>query len=146
MHIYSRWSMNSLIVLLRFIPSHLVDSLLVLISKVTYGDLTKYGIQRPKEGPILLKARDCKYPVIDLGTMKKIKSGEIQVSYIHIHSMLCMFATLFCVKKKRPMNLIFLRHKQVLPALKGIKHGGNEVVFEDGKCHQFDAIVFATGF
>ncbi|XP_076897551.1 putative indole-3-pyruvate monooxygenase YUCCA8 [Bidens hawaiensis] len=65
-HIVSRWSLNSLFLLLDLLPLHLVDSLTMLISKV-------------------------------------------------------------------------------LPALKGIK-GGNEVVFEDGKCHQFDAIVFATGF
>ncbi|KAI3805952.1 hypothetical protein L1987_21840 [Smallanthus sonchifolius] len=35
---------------------------------------------------------------------------------------------------------------QVLPALKCIKDGGDEVVFENGKCYQFDAIIFATGF
>lgn len=44
-----------------------------------YGDLTKYGLHRPKEGPILIKVRDGKYPVINVGTVKKIKSGEIQV-------------------------------------------------------------------
>ncbi|KAF5762894.1 putative indole-3-pyruvate monooxygenase [Helianthus annuus] len=111
-HILSRWSTNFGLVLLKLMPLHLVDSLLVLVSKVTYGDLTMYGIQRPKEGPILIKIRDAKYPVMDVGTVKKIKSGEIQV----------------------------------LPALKSIKRGGNEIVFENGKCHQFDAIVFATGF
>nr|GEU65192.1 probable indole-3-pyruvate monooxygenase YUCCA10 [Tanacetum cinerariifolium] len=34
----------------------------------------------------------------------------------------------------------------VLPAMKGIKGKGNEVVFENGKCYQFDTILFATGF
>ncbi|XP_076882994.1 putative indole-3-pyruvate monooxygenase YUCCA10 [Bidens hawaiensis] len=111
-HISSRWSINLGLVLLKLIPLHLVDSLLVLLNKVVYGDLTKYGIQRHKEGPFLIKIRDGKYPVIDVGTVKKIKSGEIQV----------------------------------LPTLKSINHGGNEIVLEDGKCHQFDAIIFATGF
>ncbi|KAK1437254.1 hypothetical protein QVD17_03043 [Tagetes erecta] len=112
-HITSRWSINLGLVLLKlFMPLHLVDSLLVLMSKLMYGDLTKYGLHTPKEGPILIKVRNGKYPVVNLGTVKKIKSGEIQV----------------------------------LPSLKSIKHGGNEVVLENGKCHQFDAIIFATGF
>ncbi|KAD4584504.1 hypothetical protein R6Q59_036636 [Mikania micrantha] len=114
-HVSSRWALSFGLGLFGFIPAiplHLVDSLLVLLNKVMYGDLTKYGIQRPKQGPILIKIRDGKYPVVNVGTVEKIKSGEIQV----------------------------------LPALKSIKNGGNEVVFENGKCHQFDAIIFATGF
>ncbi|XP_076892589.1 putative indole-3-pyruvate monooxygenase YUCCA10 [Bidens hawaiensis] len=77
-----------------------------------YGDITKYGMQRPKEGPFFIKIRDNKYPVIDMGVFKNIKSGKIQV----------------------------------LPALESIKGGEDEVVFENGKCYQFDAIIFATGF
>ncbi|KAJ9543203.1 hypothetical protein OSB04_022910 [Centaurea solstitialis] len=111
-HIVSRWSTSLGLMSLKFMSLHFVDSFLVLVSKITYGDLTKYGIQRPKEGPFLLKDRDGKYPVVDVGTIKKIKSGEIQV----------------------------------LPTLKNIKGGGNEVVFENGKCYQFDVILFATGF
>ncbi|CAI9261625.1 unnamed protein product [Lactuca saligna] len=87
-HIVSRWSVNLGLMLLKFIPSYLVDSLLVLL------------------------IRDGKYPIINVGTFKNIKSREIQV----------------------------------LPALRSIKGGGNEVVFENGKCHQFDVILFATGF
>ncbi|XP_024982107.1 probable indole-3-pyruvate monooxygenase YUCCA10 [Cynara cardunculus var. scolymus] len=112
MHILSRWSTNLGLMSLASMPLHLVDSFLVFVNTIMYGDLTKYGIQRPKEGPFLMKVRDGKYPVIDVGTVKKIKSGEIEV----------------------------------LPRLKNIKGGGNEVVFENGKCYQFDVILFATGF
>ncbi|KAI7756666.1 hypothetical protein M8C21_009648 [Ambrosia artemisiifolia] len=112
-HIVSRWSVNLGLMLLKIIPLHLVDSFLVLVNKVIYGDLTSYGIQRPpKEGPFAGKVRNGKYPIIDMGTTEKIKSGEIQV----------------------------------LPALKSIQAGGYEVVFENGSCHQFDVIIFATGF
>lgn len=44
-----------------------------------YGDLTKYGIRGPIEGPFYMKRMYGKYPLINLGTCKKIKSGEIQV-------------------------------------------------------------------
>ncbi|KAL8232805.1 hypothetical protein R6Q57_002583 [Mikania cordata] len=55
-------------------------------------------------------------------------------------------ASLFFFENPIKYALIFLSRIQVLPALKSIKNGGNEVVFENGKCHQFDAIIFATGF
>ena len=52
---------------------------MVMLSKLAYGDLTKYGIGRPTEGPISMKLKYGKYPLFDVGTYKKIKSGEIQV-------------------------------------------------------------------
>nr|GEU65194.1 probable indole-3-pyruvate monooxygenase YUCCA10 [Tanacetum cinerariifolium] len=110
-HILPKWSANHGIILLRIIPLQLVDLLSVLVSKLLYGDITKYGLERPSEGPLIRRVRDGKYPVIDVGAFKKIKSGEIQV----------------------------------LPALKSIKEG-NAAVFENGKCYQFDTILFATGF
>lgn len=68
------------LVLLKHIPLNMVDSMLVMLSKLKYGDLTKYGIQRPKEeGPFTMKNNYGKYPIIDVGTIHKIKSGEIQV-------------------------------------------------------------------
>ncbi|CAL5353894.1 unnamed protein product [Camellia sinensis] len=110
LHIISREMAYLGLVLLKYIQVSIVDYLLVLLSKLRYGDLTKYGIQRPEEGPFTLKVKYGKYPVIDVGTYSKIKSREIQV----------------------------------LPAITSIK--GDEVVFQNGKSHPFDAIVFATGF
>ena len=66
--------------LLKLLPLHLVDSLLVMLSKFKYGNVAKYGITRPTEGPFYLKEKYGKYPVIEMGTMDKIKSGEIQVT------------------------------------------------------------------
>ncbi|GFZ19504.1 flavin-binding monooxygenase family protein [Actinidia rufa] len=98
---------KSLLIFQLIVPRPL---LLFEARKLRYGDLTKYGIQRPQEGPFTLKAKYGKYPVIDVGTYKKIKFGEIQV----------------------------------LPGIASIR--GDEVQFENGKSHPFDAIVFATGF
>ncbi|CAK9175897.1 unnamed protein product [Ilex paraguariensis] len=109
-HVASREMIHMGLFLLKYIRHTLVDSLLVLLGKLSYGDLTKYGIERPQEGPFSMKVKYGKYAVIDRGTIKKIKSGEIQV----------------------------------LPAISSIKN--NVVVFENGKSHPFDTIVFATGF
>ena len=66
-------------VLLKYFSLETVDWVMVLLSKLYYGDLSKYGIARTKEGPFATKINHGKYPVLDLGTCKKIKSGEIQV-------------------------------------------------------------------
>ncbi|GMP91230.1 hypothetical protein CsSME_00042011 [Camellia sinensis var. sinensis] len=78
LHIISREMAYLGLVLLKYIQVSIVDYLLVLLSKLRYGDLTKYGIQRPEEGPFTLKVKHGKYPVIDVGTYSKIKSREIQ--------------------------------------------------------------------
>lgn len=62
------------------VPYKLVDLIIVMLSKVKYGEISKYyGVKRPKEGPFASKLKYGKYPVFDVGTHQKIKSGEIQV-------------------------------------------------------------------
>ena len=80
-HILSKEIMQVALFLARYhlLPINMVEYLMVLLSKLVYGDLTKYGISRHEEGPFTVKAKYGKYPIIDLGTIKKIKSGEIQV-------------------------------------------------------------------
>ncbi|XP_047308976.1 probable indole-3-pyruvate monooxygenase YUCCA10 [Impatiens glandulifera] len=80
MHILWSEATNVGLYLLKYISVYWVDSLLVMLSKLKYGnDLSKYGFKRPKEGPFLMKDKYGKYPIIDIGTMDKIKSGQIQV-------------------------------------------------------------------
>lgn len=78
-HFLSRWMVYLAVVLSSYLSLSKVDSLTVLLSKLVYGDLTKYGIGRPKEGPFLMKKKYSRYPTVDVGTCNKIKSGEIQV-------------------------------------------------------------------
>ena len=65
--------------LLKYLPMNVVDILVTVGAKTMFGDLSKYGIHRPEEGPFFLKATKGRSPVIDVGTVSKIKSGEIQV-------------------------------------------------------------------
>ena len=50
-------------IMLKYFKLSLVDSLMVMLSKLVYGDLTKYGIRRPTEGPFYMKVQYGKYPV-----------------------------------------------------------------------------------
>uniref|UniRef100_A0ACD5Y540 Uncharacterized protein n=1 Tax=Avena sativa TaxID=4498 RepID=A0ACD5Y540_AVESA len=57
----------------------LVDFVLVLLAYLFFGDLSNYGIVRPDMGPLLLKAKTGRSAVIDVGTTKLIKKGDIKV-------------------------------------------------------------------
>ncbi|PQP97155.1 putative indole-3-pyruvate monooxygenase YUCCA10 [Prunus yedoensis var. nudiflora] len=116
-HVLSRWMVYLGPVLFKYFSLNMVDSLVVLLSKLVYGDLTKYGIERPTEGPFYIKAKYGKYPNIDVGTCKKIKSGEIQVLPAEISSIrgsdvelkngksYQFDAIVFCTGFKRSTNL-----------------------------------------
>ena len=65
--------------LLKWLPCSAVDSIAQSLSKLKYGDLSQYGIQTPTKGPFYLKRTAGRSPVIDVGTIDKIKTGEIRV-------------------------------------------------------------------
>jgi indole-3-pyruvate monooxygenase len=68
--------------LLKYISINKVDKLMVSMSKLKYGDMSKYGLVRPKEGPFALKVSGGRTPTIDVGCIKKIKKGKVKVYYI----------------------------------------------------------------
>ncbi|OAY78716.1 Indole-3-pyruvate monooxygenase YUCCA2 [Ananas comosus] len=55
------------------------DQFLLLVSWFMLGDTARYGLRRPPVGPLELKSLLGKTPVLDVGTLAKIKSGEIKV-------------------------------------------------------------------
>jgi len=60
-------------------PSGLGDRLGSLLRAMTVGDLSKYGIATPELAPLAQLRERGKTPVIDVGTVTRIKSGEIVV-------------------------------------------------------------------
>lgn len=65
--------------LLKWLPMRLVDSFLLLVSRLTIGDTDQLGLYRPKIGPLELKKKTGKTPVLDVGTLAKIRNGSIKV-------------------------------------------------------------------
>ncbi|TVU39497.1 hypothetical protein EJB05_12919 [Eragrostis curvula] len=65
--------------LLRFLPLWLVDKILVLLARLFLGDLEKLGIRRPSRGPLDLKNSRGRTPVLDIGALARIRSGDIEV-------------------------------------------------------------------
>jgi hypothetical protein len=72
--------------LLRWLPIRQVDSLLLFFTRLILGDTEKYGLPRPKIGPLQIKSSTGKTPVLDIGALRKIKTREIKV---HIYIYMC---------------------------------------------------------
>ncbi|ESW35047.1 hypothetical protein PHAVU_001G202100 [Phaseolus vulgaris] len=85
-HFVSRGMVRLGLFLLKYLSLSSVDSLMVMLSTMVYGDVTKYGVRRPNEGPFYMKVEHGKYPVIDVGTYKKIKTQELKVLAAEIES------------------------------------------------------------
>jgi len=61
------------------LPSELGDRLGSLLRKMTVGDLSSYGIATPELAPLAQLRERGKTPVIDVGTVRRIKAGQIGV-------------------------------------------------------------------
>ncbi|KAL2232311.1 UNVERIFIED_CONTAM: putative indole-3-pyruvate monooxygenase YUCCA11 [Sesamum indicum] len=79
-HILNEWMVKLGMELLKYLPLELVDNIVLMLSKIKYGNnLSDYGIQRPGKGPFFLKRATGRSPVIDVGTVSKIRAGELEV-------------------------------------------------------------------
>ncbi|XP_076915802.1 putative indole-3-pyruvate monooxygenase YUCCA10 [Bidens hawaiensis] len=78
-HVFTKELVQLGMYLLKYIPCTFVDKTVLALSKFFYGDLYRYGIQRPCKRPFWLKKDTGRSHVIDVGTISKIKSREIEV-------------------------------------------------------------------
>ncbi|KAL8101686.1 indole-3-pyruvate monooxygenase YUCCA6-like [Apium graveolens] len=65
--------------LLKWFPVRVVDTFLLIVCRVLLGDTSKLGLVRPRIGPLELKSSAGKTPVLDTGTLDRIKKGDIKV-------------------------------------------------------------------
>lgn len=66
-------------VLMDYLPPKLADVLAWPMLKMTIGDLTKYGLPKLPYGPNVQVRQDGKNPLLDIGTVRLIKNGRIQI-------------------------------------------------------------------
>jgi len=72
--------------LLKWFPVKLVDRFLLVMSRLMLGDTAQLGLTRPSIGPLEYKAISGKTPVLDIGTLAKIKAGVIKVNELVLTS------------------------------------------------------------
>ncbi|KAI7733723.1 hypothetical protein M8C21_002943 [Ambrosia artemisiifolia] len=65
--------------LLKWLPVRLVDRFLLFVSWLILGNTARFGLDRPMLGPLELKNISGKTPVLDVGALAKIKSGDIKI-------------------------------------------------------------------
>lgn len=81
--------------LLKWFPMRLVDWFLLIMSWWILGNTARFGLDRPTVGPLELKNLSGKTPVLDVGALAKIKSGDIMVNLTHQYSKLFVDAFIF---------------------------------------------------
>ncbi|KAI5066455.1 hypothetical protein GOP47_0019079 [Adiantum capillus-veneris] len=65
--------------LLRIAPLWLADRILLFCAWCKWKNTAKWGLPRPKEGPIAYKIHTRRTPVLDIGTLCLVKDGSIEV-------------------------------------------------------------------
>ncbi|XP_059643130.1 probable indole-3-pyruvate monooxygenase YUCCA10 [Cornus florida] len=75
--------------LFKYLSVSEIDNFITVLAEHKYGNLSKYGIHRPAEGPFYLKGTTGRSPVIDVGTVEKIRSRAIKV-----------FPAISCIKEE----------------------------------------------
>ncbi|XP_010023778.1 probable indole-3-pyruvate monooxygenase YUCCA7 [Eucalyptus grandis] len=65
--------------MMKWLPLWLIDKILMFLAWLILGNVEKYGLKRPKIGPLQLKNAAGKTPVLDIGALSKIRSGQIKV-------------------------------------------------------------------
>ncbi|CAA0838365.1 Indole-3-pyruvate monooxygenase YUCCA2 [Striga hermonthica] len=65
--------------LIKWFPVRLVDRFLLAVSRFVLGDTGRFGLNRPNMGPLEIKGLTGRTPVLDVGTLDKIKCGDIKI-------------------------------------------------------------------
>ncbi|ESW34637.1 hypothetical protein PHAVU_001G168000 [Phaseolus vulgaris] len=77
--IFGKSTFEFAVMMLQWLPLWLVDKIILILAWFVLGNVEKLGLKRPATGPLELKNTKGKTPVLDLGALEKIRSGEIKV-------------------------------------------------------------------
>jgi cation diffusion facilitator CzcD-associated flavoprotein CzcO len=115
------------------LPTGLADRLGSLLRRMTVGDLIAYGIATPDIAPLAQLRVRGKTPVIDVGTVSRIKRGLIAVrpGIDHFEADMIVFTD---GRKVRYDTVIFATGYR--PMLEEILKAGDDVLDEQGLPHQ----------
>lgn len=60
-------------------PLWLVDKIVLFLTWLVLGSTESLGLKRPSKGPFALKKTEGRTPVLDIGALSKIRSGDIKI-------------------------------------------------------------------
>lgn len=64
---------------MRRLPPRFVDSLVRVAQRVTVGDLSRYGLNKPSRGVYTRVIEDDVIPIIDVGLIACVKAGQVEI-------------------------------------------------------------------
>ncbi|KAG9154500.1 hypothetical protein Leryth_026281 [Lithospermum erythrorhizon] len=77
--IFGKSTFELAVALMTWMPLWLVDKILLICAWFILGNTNNYGLKRPTEGPLQLKNTKGKTPVLDIGALARVRSGDIKV-------------------------------------------------------------------
>ena len=77
--VFGKSTFELALLMMKWLPLRLVDKILLILACLILGNIEKYGLKRPSIGPLELKNIAGKTPVLDIGALQKIRSGDIKI-------------------------------------------------------------------
>lgn len=66
-------------IMYRHLPARLVDIVNAPVLRLALGSMEKLGLRRAAKGPLQMISEDGRVPLIDVGTLRKIRDGSIRI-------------------------------------------------------------------
>jgi cation diffusion facilitator CzcD-associated flavoprotein CzcO len=66
-------------IMYRHLPPRLVDIVNAPVLRLALGSMEKLGLRRAAKGPLQMISEDGRVPLIDVGTLRKIRDGSIRI-------------------------------------------------------------------
>ena len=66
-------------IIYRYLPPRLVDIVNAPVLRLALGSMEKLGLRRAAKGPLQMIREDGRVPLIDVGTLRKIRDGSIKI-------------------------------------------------------------------
>lgn len=63
----------------QYFPSRMVDAVNAPFLHLRFGDIGRFGLKRSSDGPMTTMKKTARTPLINIGTIERIRSGDIQV-------------------------------------------------------------------
>ncbi|KAI4338118.1 hypothetical protein L6164_016467 [Bauhinia variegata] len=77
--VFGKSTFELAVTLMKKLPLWMVDKILLILARLILGNTAKFGLKRPCLGPLEYKNTAGKTPVLDIGALQKIRSGQIKV-------------------------------------------------------------------
>lgn len=77
--IFGKSTFETGVLLMQCFPLWLVDKIVLFLTWLVLGSTESLGLKRPSKGPFALKKTEGRTPVLDIGALSKIRSGDIKI-------------------------------------------------------------------